>query len=356
MRGAAAPPHAGADPRPDAAAILDVLPTPVLLIDAEERIRFANPAAIALAGGGRVEGRLLGETFPQAPAAAALARAALASGQSHAEADAPFGSHGLRCDLWATPLPGSGFAALSLSLRPRSLTALEARPMPPLARTLAHEVRNPLAGIRAAAQLIARSGEAETTELADLICAETERIRRLTDRIDALEGLPPPRLAPLNVHVALDRVRRIVRSGFAQVSVSERFDPSLPPVVGDLDQLIQALLNLAKNAAEAAISHNPAPRIVLSTAYRPGVRLRSGPGGGARAVLEIGIEDNGPGLPPALQGRVFEPFFTTKRTGQGLGLAVTAEIVARHDGRIELESAPGRTVFKVLLPIEPEAP
>lgn len=343
-------------PAPEALAILEALPAPVLVADADERIRFANSAASLALDGRRLEGRTLSEAFAGASAAAAIARAALARNQTLAEADAALDAHGaLRGDLSAAPLPGGRFVVVTIALKPRARTALEARPVPALARTLAHEVRNPLAGIRAAAQLIGKSADGETAELADLICAETDRIRRLTDRIDALEGLPPPRLEPINVHLALDRVRRIIRGSFPEVAIAERFDPSLPPILGDLDQLIQAILNLAKNGAEAAIGHAAGPRLTLSTAYRPGVRVRSAPGGGARAVLEIGVEDNGPGLPPAMQARAFEPFFTTKRSGQGLGLAVTAEIVARHDGRIEFESAPGRTIFKVLLPIETEA-
>jgi two-component system nitrogen regulation sensor histidine kinase GlnL len=223
------------------------------------------------------------------------------------------------------------------------------------ARTLAHEVRNPLAGIRAAAQLIARAEDAESAALAKLICDEVDRIGRLTDRIDPLGTIEPPRFEHFNIHEALDRVRKLIGSSAPDVMIRERYDPSLPPVRGDFDQLIQAFLNIAKNAAEAAAG-DPDAEIAIITSFIPGVRFRSAAGAAARAQLEVQIVDNGPGLDPAIAERLFEAFATTKPGGMGLGLTVAADIVARHEGRIEVDSVPGRTAFKVLLPIDPETP
>ncbi|MEZ5996715.1 MAG: ATP-binding protein [Hyphomonadaceae bacterium] len=257
-----------------------------------------------------------------------------------------------RAAVAAGPVGENGHVALVFTRPPR------ARAAPPAAsssaaRTLAHEVRNPLAGIRAAAQLIARSDDGEANELATLICDEVDRIRRLTDRIDPLSAVEPPRFERLNIHEALDRVRQLISSSAPSIAIRALYDPSLPPVRGDLDQLIQAFLNIAKNAAEA-LSDQPAGEIVISTAYRPGVKFRSAASGSARAQLEVQIIDNGPGLHPDVADRLFEAFATTKSGGMGLGLTVAADIIARHDGRIEAESAPGRTAFRILLPIDPE--
>ncbi|MGE3303023.1 MAG: nitrogen regulation protein NR(II) [Hyphomonadaceae bacterium] len=343
-------------PPPDMEKWLDALPVAMLGVDAGERVRFVNAQAtemLASVGRGLV-GRRLSDIFaPDAPIIE-LARRALTLSQTVHESDVLIdgpGFHVGAADLWASSLEAGRFAAIAITPRPRQRAGAEARPVSVVARTLAHEVRNPLAGIRAAAQLIPKSSNGEIRQLTDLICDEVDRIRRLTDRIGALEGLAPPRFAEINVHEALERVRKIIASTFPDVKIRERYDPSLPHIRADFDQLIQAFLNIAKNGAEAARASGGG-EIAFATAYRPGVRIRSALGGAARAQLEISFEDNGPGIPKSAQSRLFEPFVTTKSGGMGLGLAVSAEIVARHDGRIEAESAPGRTVFRLLLPIE----
>jgi two-component system nitrogen regulation sensor histidine kinase GlnL len=148
-------------------------------------------------------------------------------------------------------------------------------------------------------------------------------------------------------------VRKLIGSSAPGVMIRERYDPSLPQVRGDLDQLIQAFLNIAKNAAEA-VAGEPDGEIAFITSYRPGVKFRAAASGAARAQLEVQIVDNGPGLHADVADRLFEAFATTKPGGMGLGLTVAADIIARHDGRIEVENAPGRTAFKVLLPIDPD--
>jgi two-component system nitrogen regulation sensor histidine kinase GlnL len=345
---------------PDGERWLDALPMPLLGVDSGERVRFINAAAseILSAVGRGLVGRRLGDVFGEDSQIADLVRRALRQDMTLSEADIAVEGPGFssgRADIWAAPLEEGRFVALAMAMRAK-MRPMENRPVSVVARTLAHEVRNPLAGIRAAAQLIAKSrgqpGD-DLTQLTDLICDEVDRLRRLTDRIDALEGLAPPRMKPINVHEALDRVRRIIASSFPEVEVLDRFDPSLPEVRADFDQLIQAFLNIAKNGAEAArAARQNGARLIVSTAYQPGVRFRAAVSAAARAQLAVTIEDNGAGVSEHVLSRLFEPFVTTKPGGMGLGLAVAAEIVARHDGRIEAESQPGRTLFRLLLPID----
>ncbi len=340
---------------PDAEQWLEALPAPVIGVDRGERIRFANAAAAELlAGVGRgLLGRRLDEIFgPDAPIIS-LARRALDGASGLAEADVALVGPGFalgRASVAAGPVGDNGYIALVLSRTPKPRT-------PPTstagtaARTLAHEVRNPLAGIRAAAQLISRNDDPESAALAKLICDEVDRVSRLTDRIDPLGAFEPPRFDLFNIHEALERVRKLIGSSAPDVLIRERYDPSLPAVRGDFDQLIQAFLNIAKNAAEA-VSGQEDGEIAFVTSYQPGIKFRSAASGAARPQLEVQIIDNGPGLDAEVADRAFEAFATTKEGGMGLGLTVAAEIISRHDGRIEVQSATGRTVFKVLLPIE----
>lgn len=357
MTDAALRPHTPRQAAPDAERWMEALPAPVLGIDSGERIRFVNAAAAELlAGVGRgLLGRRLDEIFGTDAPMVDVARRALAGASGVAETDVALVGPGFalgRATVAAGPVGDNGYIALVLTRPPR------ARSAPPLAgnsaaRTLAHEVRNPLAGIRAAAQLIARTDDADSAALAKLICDEVDRIRRLTDKIDPMAAFEPPRFELFNIHEALERVRKLVGSSAPDVMIRERYDPSLPQVRGDFDQLIQAFLNIAKNAAEAVAAQSDG-EIAIVTSYRPGVKIRSAASGAARAQLEVQIIDNGPGLHPDVADRLFEAFATTKANGMGLGLTVSADIVARHDGRIEVDTNPGRTAFKILLPIDPE--
>jgi two-component system nitrogen regulation sensor histidine kinase GlnL len=226
-----------------------------------------------------------------------------------------------------------------------------ARSVIALAAMLAHEIKNPLSGIRGAAQLLEQSVNDDDRALTRLICDEADRIVKLVDRMEVFGDERPVEREPVNIHVVLDHVRRLAQSGFARrIRFVEEYDPSLPSVLANRDQLIQVFLNLVKNACEA-IGDQGDGEIQLTTAFRPGVRL-SLPGSKTRVSLplEFCIKDNGPGVSEDLMPHLFDPFVTTKPTGSGLGLALAAKIIGDHGGIIECESQSRRTIFRVLMP------
>ena len=352
------------DPFPSA--ILDSLSEAVIVVDGEGLVHYANLAAEQFFGAGRTRlmGHPLAEFIPQDTPLFSLLEQVLASGGAVAESGVTL----------ASPRIGNHFCALrlapivvrdglvSISLVEQSIARNidrqmshrnAARSVSALAAMLAHEVKNPLSGIRGAAQLLEQSLPDSERELTGLICEETDRIVALVDRMEAFADGRPIDRGPVNIHQVLNHVRRLSETGFGKgVRFVETYDPSLPDVFGDRDQLIQVFLNLVKNACEAPGEGER--EIEMSTAYRHGLRLAV-PGQQARVNLPlvVSIRDNGRGVSDEIRGHLFDAFVTSKPTGTGLGLALVAKIVNDHGGAIEYDSEPGRTVFRVMLPLQP---
>ncbi|MEO8559003.1 MAG: ATP-binding protein [Rhodospirillales bacterium] len=352
---------------PSTNAILAALPDAVIVADAAGVIEYANPAAEQFFGTGitLLIGHNLREFVPGDSPLFSLLDQVVQTGVTVAE-------NGVTL---ASPRIGSRFAALQISpiaeahgkvaivLHESSIARKidqqlfhrnAARSVTAMAAMLAHEIKNPLSGIRGAAQLIEQNLSEEEKELTQLICEETDRICALVDRMEAFADGRPIERGAVNIHQVLGHVRKVAQNGFGRhVRFVETYDPSLPPVFGNRDQLIQVLLNLVKNACEAVPREGG--EVQLATAYRQGVRLAL-PGTRQRVHLPliVTVTDNGAGIADELRPHLFDAFVTNKPNGTGLGLALVAKIINDHGGVVEFDSEPRRTTFNVMLPVHSE--
>ena len=350
-------------------AVLQALPQPVLVCDEDLSIIFVNYAAEAFFGASQsvLSRQKLNDLIAFGSPIIGLIRSVV-------ERRAPMTEYRVRVgssrfgdarddrvvDAFASPLSDSdGRIALLFQERTmadkidRQLVSRgAARSVTGLASMLAHEIKNPLSGIRGAAQLLEQSVTPDELPLARLVRDEVDRIVDLIDRVEVFGDDRPIEREPINIHVVLERVKLLAKSGMAKgITFHEEYDPSLPPVAGNRDQLIQVFLNLVKNAAEA-LERTPKPEIKFSTAFRPGIRISvQGVADRISLPLEIIIEDNGPGIPADMVPIIFDPFVTSKANGSGLGLALVAKIIGDHGGVVDMDSRPGRTRFRILLPV-----
>ena len=349
-------------------AILNVLPLPVIVVGTDDRVVEANLAAQSFFQMSRsvLRRHRLAEIVPFGSPLLSLIDQVRANGGSVSEYRVDIGTPRIGTDkivdLYAT-LESDDAHDVVIMLQEKTIAEKmdrqlthrgAARSISAMGSMLAHEIKNPLSGIRGAAQLLETSVMDEDQSLLRLICDETDRIVKLVDRFENFADGGPVERESINIHSVLEHVKRLATSGFARhIRFVENYDPSLPHVWCNKDQLIQVFLNLVKNAAEAIGPDAVDGEIEISTAYRAGVRMVV-PGSNSRVALplEICIRDNGPGVPEDLMRSLFDPFISTKASGTGLGLALVSKIIGDHGGVVECESLPRRTIFRVLLSMQ----
>ena len=344
--------------------LLDALPDPIVVANQHGQIVQVNLSAEDFYNMPRVVflKQDLGDLFPTASPIFSLVDQAFRTGNSVAEygieLETPhLGTQTVMVQVAPIGVPAQhvaiqlGERSMARKIDQRNNHRHAVRSISGMAAMLAHELRNPLLSIRGAAQLLEQQVSDADRELTQLIREETNRIKNLIDRVEVFTDATPLSPEPVNIHEVLQQVRRLAQAGFcADVAIEERYDPSLPDVSGNREQLVQLFLNLLKNAAEAV--PNKGGEIIITTAYNPSVRVTlAGQESRIHLPLQITVQDNGNGIPDNLRPHLFDPFVTTKSGGTGLGLSLVAKLVEDHGGIISYDSEPGRTCFRVSLPI-----
>jgi two-component system, NtrC family, nitrogen regulation sensor histidine kinase GlnL len=357
-------------PLPAPQLVLDALPDPLVVLDADDRICMVNSAAedFFQAGAQILVRNSLSDLVPFSSPVLQSVRQVRETSSVVNEYSVGMGTPRLggerTVDLQTAPLGENPQYVILLLLRRSVAQKLgqqlshqgAARSVSGMAAMLAHEIKNPLSGIRGAAQLLETAASDADRVLTRLICDETDRIHKLVDQMEVFSDERPLERQPLNIHVVLDRVKKLTLAATGgEVTIREEYDPSLPFVLGNSDQLVQVFLNLAKNAAEAVkqgARNNEPGEILFTTAFRPGIKLQvAGSTERVSLPLEICVTDNGPGINEDLLPHIFEPFVTSKPQGRGLGLALVAKVVRDHGGTIECQVGRRGTTFRALLPM-----
>ncbi len=344
--------------------VLEALPNPLIQLGTDNNILYLNTAAETFFEGslGYLKGLPFTELLPDNTPLLEMIRNVRRSGNSITDHDLVLESIriGVRIvNVGVSPLPGED-GHIVISFFERSLAQRlhnqqqsrgAARSVSGMAAMLAHEVKNPLSGIKGAAQLLEQTIDEEDQPLAKLICDETDRICELVDKMEGFSDERPLKRGEVNIHEILNHCIRLAKAGFgSHAKLKEEYDPSLPATFGNKDVLIQLFLNLLKNACEAISSEGGEVRI--TTSYRHGMSVKVGGSGGRLGLpLMITIQDNGIGIPSELIDNLFDPFVTTKSNGTGLGLAFVAKATADHGGFVEVETTPRLTSFRVMLPM-----
>jgi two-component system nitrogen regulation sensor histidine kinase GlnL len=352
---------------------LDALPMPALVLDDKGRVAAMNDAAEIWLNisrtstlGKALDGDDMATRLRIAPSLRPLMGRVLASDEALYQnavrfeiGDRAGGHQARRAAVHAAPAPDTGGAVVFLIIPQDDDSMHQSRSVRSAARSaigmsemLAHEIKNPLAGIRGAAQLMAMNATPEDREMAEMIVSESRRIVALLEQVERFGDTSAPKLAALNVHDVLEQVRRSAAVGFGRsVSIVTDYDPSLPAALADADQLTQVCLNLVKNASEA-LTGKAGGVIKLRSFYDHTLRLPPDDKDptGRPLPLQIEIEDNGPGFPENIADQVFEPFVSGRENGTGLGLALVSKIITDHGALIRVDSRPGRTVFRISLP------
>lgn len=355
---------------PDAQRQLASLPLAVVLLAPGQRIASVNPAAEQFFGQSlrRLKGKRLTDTLGFDEPRLAERMADSETPVSAREINVSVAGQGTRrLDVNIAPIvdePGWQVLTLHDSTAAETMGEDSGGGEDSVLRApeiLAHEIKNPLAGIRGAAQLLGRKVGESDKALTRLIADEVDRIATLIDQMQSLSRRTPSPVEACNLHEAVRRASAILGAAGDAPRIEEEFDPSLPPVLGSPDGLVQVLINLLSNAREAA-RDAASPRIVVRTRFASGLQLHTGEGGRpVRLPVELRVSDNGPGIDPAMRDHIFEPFVTTKKTGQGLGLALVRKLVRDMNGRIshdreeaDREGGQGWTHFRVHLPLAVE--